>query len=210
MKRSVIIVDDHNLFAQSLRGLVNSFQDFEVVAVLKNGQELVEYFQANKKRPDIVLLDMRMPVMNGLETMTWLHGNFKDQKVLALTMEHEEEIIIKMIRLGCRGYLLKDIEPEEFFYALDCVNKSGFYMNDETSAAMDCSITEKSFKNLTQRELVFINHACSEMTYKEVAEKMNVSPKTIDGYRESLFNKLDLKSRVGLVLYAVKHKMVKI
>lgn len=210
MKRSIIIVDDHNLFAQSLQVLVNSFQDFEVIAVLKNGLELVEYFKANKKRPNIVLLDIRMPVMNGIETMTWLQENFKDQKVLALTMEHEEDIIIKMIRLGCRGYLLKDIEPDEFLYALVCVNKSGYYMNEETSAAMDCSFVEKPFKNLTQRELVFINHACSEMTYKEVAEKMNVSPKTIDGYRESLFNKLDLKSRVGLVLYAVKNNVVKI
>lgn len=209
MKRTIIIVDDHTLFAQSLQVLVNSFQEFEVLTVLKNGQELVDHYKSNKKHPDIVLLDIRMPVMSGTETMEWLRDHHPDQKVLALTMEHEESIIIKMIKLGCRGYLLKDIEPEEFLFALDCVWNSGYYMNEETTHAME-STEGKNFGNLSTREIEFINLACSELTYKEVAGKMNLSPKTIDGYRESLFHKLDLKSRVGLVLFAVKNKLVEV
>lgn len=210
MSKTVVIVDDHNLFAQSLKGLVNSFQDFQVTHVFKNGQELVNFFEANKVKPDIVLLDIRMPVLDGVETMAWLRENYPEQIALALTMEHEEETIIKMIRSGCRGYLLKDIEPEEFLFALTCVMESGYYISDEVTSALNCSREQNSFKNLTKREMEFIHHACSEMTYKEVALKMHLSPKTIDGYRESLFHKLDVKSRVGLVLFAVQNNIVKV
>ncbi|WP_311195903.1 response regulator transcription factor [Antarcticibacterium sp. 1MA-6-2] len=122
MSRTVIIVDDHTLFAQSLVSLIHSFENFEVTAVFKTGQELVDYFSQGNPVPDIVLLDVRMPVMNGVETMLWLKENLPDQKVLALTMEHDEETIIKMIKLGCRGYLLKDIEPEEFLDALAAIH----------------------------------------------------------------------------------------
>lgn len=209
MSKRIIIVDDHNLFGQSLKGLVNSFQEFEVLAVLKNGKELVQHLTQNKIIPDIVLLDIRMPVMNGIETMEWISKNYPDLKVLALTMEHEEDIIIKMIKLGCRGYLLKDIEPDEFLFALNCVRESGYYINEETSTALHC--TEEKAKNiLSPRELEFLTLACSELTYKEVAMEMHLSPKTIDGYREGLFQKLDVKSRVGMVLYAVKNNLVKV
>ncbi|CAM4115558.1 MULTISPECIES: response regulator transcription factor [Gillisia] len=209
MKKTILIVDDHTLFALSLQGLVNSFQEYEVIKVLKNGQELVDYFNANHKRPDILLLDIRMPVMDGMATMSWLKEHFPEQKTLALTMEHDEEIIIKMIRMGCRGYLLKDIEPEEFLYALESVATSGFYFSEEIVEVMDHS-SSKNYGDLSNREMEFLNHACSEKTYKEVAEEMNLSPKTIDGYRESLFSKLQVKSRVGMVLFAVKNEIVKI
>lgn len=207
MSKTIVIVDDHKLFGQSLKGLVNSFAEFEVLTVLNNGNELVEYFDQNKVHPDIVLLDIRMPGMNGIETMAWLQQNHSSQKVLALTMEHEEDTIIKMIKLGCRGYLLKDIDPEEFLFALNCVCDSGYYMNENTSAAHECSVTDTA-KALNKREMDFLALACSERTYKQVAEEMHLSPKTIDGYREGLFHKLDVKSRVGLVLYAVKNNLV--
>ncbi len=209
MKKTIIIVDDHTLFAQSLQGLLNSFQEYEVINVLKHGQELVDYFNANKKRPDILLLDIRMPVMDGVATMAWLKENYPEQKTLALTMEHDEEIIIKMIRMGCRGYLLKDIEPDEFLYALESVATSGYYFSEEIEEVLDHPAT-KRYGDLSSREMEFLNYACSEKTYKEVAEEMNLSPKTIDGYRESLFSKLQVKSRVGMVLFAVKNDIVKI
>lgn len=210
MKKTIVIVDDHTLFAQSLQGLVNSFEHYEVLAVFKNGQELVDYFKTNNKYPDIVLLDIRMPVLNGVETMQYLKQAFPSQKVLALTMEHEEQTILKMVKLGCRGYLLKDIEPEEFLIALDCVYESGYYLLDNAAVKIDCSIKEHIVPSLNQREIEFLNLACSERTYKEVAREMNLSPKTIDGYRENLFNKLEVKSRVGMVLYAIKNQMVDI
>tara|TARA_R100001369_G_scaffold26921_1_gene48665 strand:+ start:72914 stop:73543 length:630 start_codon:yes stop_codon:yes gene_type:complete len=207
MKKTILIVDDHTLFAQSLQGLVNSLQEYEVIKVLKNGQELVDYFNANHKRPDVLLLDIRMPVMDGMATILWLKEHFPEQRTLALTMELDEEIIIKMIKLGCRGYLLKDIDPEEFLYALESVFTSGYYFSEEIVEMLD-NPASRNYGDLTAREVEFLNLACSEKTYKEVAEMMNLSPKTIDGYRESLFEKLQVKNRVGMVLFAVKHKIV--
>src|SRR5690606_19153585 len=149
MINSIIIVDDHNLFAQSLKGLIASFENFEVVEVFKNGQELIDYLSTAKDLPDIILLDVRMPVMNGMETMDWIKSNLPDQKVLALTMEHDEETIIKMIKLGCRGYLLKDIEPDEFLNALICVNESGYFLNEESSVASCSPNKEKDIDKLS-------------------------------------------------------------
>lgn len=208
MSKTILIVDDHILFAQSLQSLVNSFQEYKILKVLKNGQELVNYFLENHVKPDIVLLDIRMPVMDGIQAMEWLQQHEPKQKVLALTMEHEEATIIKMIRLGCRGYLLKDIEPREFLFALETVYKSGYYLNPDIDENLVYHAKSENTEQISGREKEFLSLACTELTYKEVAAKMNLSPKTIDNYRESLFHKLNVKSRVGLVLYALKHKMV--
>jgi len=212
MSKTIIIVDDHVLFAKSLLGLVNSFQGFTVLEILKNGQELIDYIQANNVKPDIILLDIRMPVLNGIEVMTWLRKHLPEQKALALSMEDDENYILKMIRLGCRGYLLKDIEPKEFLKALNAVVESGYYFNSEVSEALNNNdhIEKIEFDPLTKREMEFLQYACSEMTYKEVADKMNLSPKTIDGYRENLFYKLHVKSRVGMVIFAIKNEMCEV
>jgi len=209
MSKTIIIVDDHVLFAKSLLGLVNSFHGFTVMEILKNGQELIDYLQANNVKPDIILLDLKMPVLNGIETMTWLRKHLPEQKTLALSMEDDENFILKMIRLGCRGYLLKDIEPKEFLKALNAVVENGYYFNSEVSEALNNynNIEKIEFAPLTKREMEFLQYACSEMTYKEVADKMNLSPKTIDGYRENLFYKLQVKSRVGMVIFAIKNEM---
>ncbi len=207
MSYSIAIVDDHNLFAQSLKNLVNSYNGFKVTGIYKNGRELTEAFQAEDSHPDIVLLDIRMPVMDGPETMYWLKKNHPAQKVLALTMEDDEDTILQMVKLGCRGYLLKDIEPDHFHFGLEQVVKEGFYYTEEVSETIRNYDREKGLGNITRRELEFLNLACTEMTYKEVAHHMNLSPKTIDGYRESLFEKLNVKSRIGLVLFAIKHKI---
>ncbi len=105
------IVDDHLLFAQSLQGLINSFDEFQVVFMARNGNDLIAKLDMAKKEPDLLLLDINMPVMNGFETMAWINDNNPEIKVLALSMDDDEETIIKMLRLGCKGYLLKDIHP---------------------------------------------------------------------------------------------------
>ncbi|MCB7480704.1 response regulator transcription factor [Christiangramia sediminis] len=204
MNKTIIIVDDHKLFAQSLQILVNSFDGFEVIEVCKNGEELVNYLQAGNPRPDLILLDMRMPVMDGMQTMKWLKENHPNQKVLTLTVDQEDETIIKMLRLGCRGYLLKDIDPEEFEQALNAIDRTGYYSNKTISEALNKEERKLKYEELTEREMEFLNHACSELTYKAIAAEMNLSPKTVENYRESLFNKLHVKSRVGLVIFAIK------
>lgn len=204
MNKTIIIVDDHKLFAQSLQILVNSFDGFEVINAFKNGEELVNYFQDGNVSPDLVLLDMRMPVMDGMATMEWLKGNHPNQKVLTLTVDQEDETIIKMLRLGCRGYLLKDIDPEEFEHALNSIDHTGYYSNKTISDALSREERKEKYEELTDRELEFLGHACSELTYKAIANEMHLSPKTIENYRESLFHKLQVKSRVGLVIFAIK------
>ncbi|GAA4320472.1 response regulator transcription factor [Pontixanthobacter gangjinensis] len=204
MNKTIIIVDDHRLFAQSLQILVNSFEGFEVIKAFKNGEELVKYFQEGNVSPDIILLDMRMPVMDGMATMEWLKENHPNQKVLTLTVDQEDETIIKMLRLGCRGYLLKDIDPEEFEHALNAIDRTGYYSNKTISEALSREERKQKYEELTERELEFLGHACSELTYKAIAGEMNLSPKTVENYRESLFSKLHVKSRVGLVIFAIK------
>lgn len=210
-KIDIIIVDDHLLFSQALNGLISGFKDFNVSAVFANGNELVTYFSNDNKQPDIVLMDIQMPIMNGVEATKWLKENRPEIKVLALSMECEEETILKMLRAGARGYLLKDIHPSVLEHALNEVHKSGFFYTENVANTLLNSANQKEKLreiSLKSRELEFLKLACSEMTYKQISEIMFLSPKTVENYREALFEKLEVKSRIGLVLYAIKEKIV--
>lgn len=212
-KYSIAIVDDHVLFAQSLTSLISTFETYEVVFHALNGKEFISKLDSSKKRPDIVLLDINMPIMNGLETMEWLNKNQPNMPVLALSMDDSEDTIIKMLRFGAKGYILKDIHPKMFKKAIEDVINKGFYFSDKiTYSILDLvdKGNETDTIKLKDREVEFLKLACTEKTYKEIAEKMFLSPKTIDGYREVLFDKLQVKSRIGLVLYAIKSKLIEV
>lgn len=207
----IIIVDDHLLFSEALNGLISEFKEFNVLAVLANGKELVTYFSEENKQPDIVLMDVQMPLMNGIEATSWLKKNQPEIKVLALSMECVEETILKMLRAGARGYLLKDIHPTVLEHALKEVYATGFYYTENVANVLLNSTYQNGHQNeivLKAKELEFLELACTEMTYKQIAEVMILSPKTIENYREALFAKLNVKSRIGLVLYAIKEKFV--
>ena len=209
-KNKIIIVDDHLLFSQSLQLLINSFKDFEVINRFENGKVFISHLQENiDLEVDLVLLDVNMPVLDGISTMKWIKENMPFLKVIALSVNNEEEIIIKMITNGAKGYLLKDTSPETFREAIVSVIEKGFYFTEHVSDMLVKKATNDSKTiNLKEKEIVFIKHACTEKTYKEIASEMCLSPKTIDGYRECLFDKLEIKTRIGLVLYAIKHKIV--
>lgn len=211
-KHNVVIVDDHQLFAGSLEGLVNSYPNYEVAYHTLNGKELIDKLEATNRNPDLILLDINMPIMNGIETMEWLKQNRPDIKVLALSMEDDEDTIIKMLRHGAKGYLLKDIEPLVFKQALDDVMDKGFYYSDKVSNTLLGSLDggNSDRVKLKEREIEFLKLACTEKTYKEIAGEMFLSPKTIDGYREALFEKLEVRSRIGLVLYCIKNKIYRV
>lgn len=209
LKQTVAIVDDHSLFAKSLTVLVNSFADFEVVYHAKNGKQLIDWLLVVEKIPDIILLDVNMPVFSGLKTMKYVHNHFPNLKVLALSMDNEDETIITMLRNGARGYLLKDIDPEILEKALIAVAANGFYNSNMLDYGKAHRPSVPSVK-LKKREIEFLKWVCTEKTYKEIAQEMFLSPKTIDGYRENLFEKLNVKSRVGMVLFAIKNKIIKI
>lgn len=208
---NIIIVDDHLLFSQALHGLVSNFKEFNVLAVLNNGKELVEYISEGKPLPEIILMDIQMPIMNGIEATNWLKDNKPEIKVLALSMECDETTILAMLRAGAKGYLLKDIHPDILHHALNQVNLNGFYYTDSIANTLLNSISKpEKPKNieLKDRELEFLKLSVSEKTYREIAEVMCLSPKTLENYRESLFEKLEVKTRIGLVIYAIKEKVV--
>lgn len=212
-KYAVVIVDDHLLFAQALQNLVGSFEKFSVLYHAKNGEDFLKHLEHEENQPDIVLMDINMPVMNGIDTMRTLHHNYPAINVLALSMDDDEETIISMLREGSKGYLLKDINPAILEEALCEVVEKGFYYSDRITNTVLRSLNrdeEGGQQMLKDREIEFLKLACTEKTYKEIAGEMFLSPKTIDGYRESLFEKLQVKSRVGLVLYAIKNKLYKV
>jgi DNA-binding NarL/FixJ family response regulator len=165
-----------------------------------------------------VLMDINMPELDGYETSLWLKRNYPDIKVLALSMYDSEPIIIRMLKCGAKGYILKDIEPGEFKMALDSLVRKGFYYSELVTGKLIHMVNvmdepEKnmnSFMALSDRETEFLKLACTELTYKEIADKMFLSARTIDGYRDDLFRKLSLKTRVGLVMYAIRSGIVKL
>ena len=152
-----------------------------------------------------------MPVMDGIQTMQLLSEHHTTQKVLALTMEDEEITIIKMIKAGAKGYLLKDVHPDNFKFAVKMVVEQGFYYSGKVEQVLrDSEIEDKEFAphtKFTEKEMRFAKFACSEITYRVIADEMGVSPKTIENYRESVFKKLEVKSRIGIVIYAMKNNL---
>lgn len=214
MKHDVIIVDDHILFARSLAGLIDTFPEYQVKFTFNNGSELVDKMAAGMELPAIILLDVKMPIMDGIATMKWLKKHQPDAKVLALSMEDDEQTILAMLRNGAKGYLLKDIHPTLLKKALDTVLEQGYFHTEQVTSTLMNSLNEgKDVKNqikLKENEIRFIKLACEEKTYKEIADEMFLSPKTIDGYRQHLFEILEVKNRVGLVMWAIKNKIVEI
>lgn len=208
-KHSVIVVDDHTLLSQAIAQMVNTFENFEVIAICKNGEDLIREISGSQfPKPEVVLMDVNMPVMNGIEATEWLSQNEPEIKVLALSVENDDHSILRMIKAGAVGYLLKDSEKSILEKALNETVINGYYHTRDVANLLVRNLTqEETSIQLKEREITFLKLACTELTYKEIADKMCLSPKTIDGYRDNLFAKLDVKNRVGLVIYAVKNKI---
>jgi two-component system, NarL family, invasion response regulator UvrY len=211
-KIKVAIADDHTLLRNALARLVNSFEGYTVLMEADNGKDLRNKIMKHQV-PEVVLLDVNMPEMDGFETTQWLHKNHPYIKVLALSMLSDEKTIIKMFRLGATGYLLKNTDAEELKKALDAVINKNVYLSEYVSAKLVSGLHTDMDENikpifLNEREKDFLRWTCTELAYKDIAEKMNLSPRTVDDYRQSLFTKLNVHSRVGLVMYAIRNKIV--
>jgi DNA-binding NarL/FixJ family response regulator len=209
MKITIGIVDDHLLFAKSLGLMLKSFNDYEVVIEALNGKDLQEKLIHKKTLPSIILIDVNMPVMNGLETARWLNVHYPQIKLVALSMNDDDKVIIDMIKAGCCAYLLKETHPDELEKALHEINTKGYYNADASNINFRRLVaTEKESVLINEKEKIFLQHACSDMTYKQIATLMSLSERTIDGYREALFGKLNVQSRVGLALEAIRKGLV--
>jgi len=213
-KYKIAIADDHVLVRKALSRLVNTFDGYTVFLEVDNGNELKKQILANNI-PDIVLMDINMPNGNGYETTSWLYRNHPMVKVLALSMLNDEAVIIRILKLGAKGYILKTMEPEELREALDAVVKNDFYLPEVISGKIISGLQhhldeDKKEIVLTEKEKTFLQLLSSELTYKEIAAKMSVSSRMIDGYKSALCERFLVKTRVGLVMYAVKNKLIEI
>jgi two-component system invasion response regulator UvrY len=214
MKTFIALVDDHTLIRNAIAGLLKE-SDYRISFQADNGKDLIAQIEKNPL-PSIILMDINMPNMDGYETSAWLKLHYPEIKIIALSMYDNDIAIIRMLHCGAKGYILKDCEPEELFAALNAVRVHGFYYSDIVTGRLIYLINQndKTIDNtqdimkFKERELQFLKFACSELTYKEIADKMKVSVRTVDGYRDDLFEKLNIKSRVGLVLFALKHGVV--
>jgi DNA-binding NarL/FixJ family response regulator len=182
-----------------------------------NGKEFMDKLNRDNPEglPDLVILDLNMPLIDGYETAKWLRVNYPGIFVLVLTMYDSEIALIQLLQAGVRGFLKKDIHPTELKNAIQSVMGTGYYYSHNTTGRLVNLFKNETFKNsllhtivLSQNELSFLKLASTDLTYKEIALKMKISPRTIDNYRDSLFIKLNVKSRVGLAIYAIRSGVV--
>lgn len=210
----IAIVDDHALFRKGLASLINYFPGYKVLFDATNGKDFIQQLHP-QHLPDIVLLDITMPGMDGYATAEWLRLNHPQIKTLALSTMDSEMAIVKMIKHGAKGYVLKDAEPVELRRAFDEVLSQGYFFNELVTRKVMQSVNiltndANTFGliRLTERELDFLKRLCSEKSYAEIAADMFVSPRTVEGYRNAVCEKLQLKTRTGLAIYAIKNGIV--
>jgi DNA-binding NarL/FixJ family response regulator len=205
------IADDHQLFLKSLSLLISSLKDFTIVAEAMNGKDLIDKLESKKIEPDIILLDVNMPVMDGKQTAEYLTEHFPAVKTVALSMKDDDATIISMIKAGCCAYLLKDIHPDDLDKALHEIHTKGYYNADAANINYRRLLQHQDKQNdfhLSEKEKEFLQLACSDATYKQIASFMHVSERTVDGYRENLFKKLNVQSRTGMALEAIRRNLV--
>jgi two-component system invasion response regulator UvrY len=207
---TVALADDHILLRNALAGLIDNFGNCKVIIQASNGNELIEAIK-NGKVPKVAILDLNMPEKNGYETAKWLKDNYPEIEVLMLTMYDSDLALIRLLQVGVKGFLKKDIHPSELKFAIKSVAEEGYYYSHNATGKLvnlfrkgkESSAMQKAV--LTEIEILFLKSCASEMTYKEVAQVMKLNPRAVDNLRDNLFTKLDVKSRVGLVMYAMKH-----
>jgi DNA-binding NarL/FixJ family response regulator len=213
-KIKIVIADDQNLFLEGLVNLLSTNPVFELVGQAENGRVLLEKIKTLDQLPDIALVDMNMPEMNGVELNAALHKEYPSIKVIILSVHGEERYISKMIQAGACGYLVKNCETDELFQTIINTHQLGFYFNRNAVNAMRNAVHHRktSMQNmnnipvsLSERELVILKMICTELTNTEIAEKLFISNRTVDGHRTNLLGKIGCKNTAGLVIFAIKH-----
>jgi DNA-binding NarL/FixJ family response regulator len=210
MKITVGLADNDQLFLKSLGMLINSFEGFEVITMTTNGQALIDNLKNMVHFPDLLLLDVNMPVKDGIQTAQEVNEMMPTAKMIALSVNDSDQTIIRMIRAGCCAYLMKDIDPGDFQQALIEVFERGYYNGDMFNLKAR-HLLRKALEApvpINAREKEFLQLSSTDLTYKQIASQMHLSERTIDGYREALFEKFNVQSRVGMVLEGLRRKII--
>lgn len=213
---NIALADDHILIRNGLAGLLKN-TGHTVLFEADNGKDFIQKLDP-KNLPDIVLMDINMPEMDGCETAQWLRQHHPEVKVLALSMYNKENSIIRMLKCGAKGYILKDSRPPQLEAAIHALMTEGFHYSELLNGKLINAINQlgengselNKLMQLSEKETEFLKLSCTELTYKEIADQLCVSPRTVDSYRDTLFEKLNIKTRVGLVMYAVKNGIVEL
>lgn len=209
----VALADDHSLLRDALASLINSFENCRVIFTASNGQEVVQKITF-RQIPDVIILDLNMPVMDGYETTAWLQTNYPEIHTLMLTMYDTDITLIRLLQAGVKGFLKKDIHPDELKFAIRSVVESGYYYSHTVTGKL-VNLFRHTLEDMTskknllnEQEIEFLRLSCSELTYKEIATAMHLSPRNVDALRDQLFLRLDVKSRVGLAMFAIRHGLM--
>src|ERR1700761_3393568 len=211
------IADDHKIFRNGLKATLEDCPEFKLMIEASNGKELIGLLADHK--PDVILMDIKMPEMDGMQTTAHIHQHFKDIKVLALSMHNEDKYIVDMMKAGASGYLLKNAEPEEIIDAISTVYNKGFYFNEHLSVTLIKQLVGPGSHNesggqsvveLNDREIEVLRLVCQECSNQEIADKIFLSVRTVEGYRARLFEKTGSKNLVGLVIFAIKRGIISV
>lgn len=213
----IALADDHQLFINGLRLLISNFENIEVLFTVNNGQELID--ELEKQMPDVIIMDLNMPKKDGIEAIKLIRASNADVKIILLSMHNNERVINHVMKLGANGYLRKDENPANLQEAILAVMSKGFYFNDYTSKALLHNLSALSNINsspldlnnrlgLTFREVEVLKLICKELTTPEIGKKLYISKRTVEGHRKNLLAKTGARNTVGLVLFALKNKLV--
>lgn len=207
---TLAMADDHELFRRGLKDLFNSSGNFQIVAEAVNGEDLILQLKQLSTLPDVCIIDVSMPILNGYETMSMINKYWPDLKVMALSMYSDDLCIVNMIRNGARGYILKGSPSAEIENAIIATIKNGYYHSGIDSILLSALIQNKKngSLDLSNNELKFLELACSDLNYSEIANTMSISPRTVDGYRDGLFKKFNVRKRTALAIIAMRMGLV--
>ena len=213
---TIAIADDEALFRKGMKLILNSYEDLDVNLEAENGTDLIQQLEALSSLPDILLLDLKMPEMNGVDAAKILRDKFSELKIIVLSTHFSRAFIINMIELGASSYLPKNSEPEEVVETIRAVYSKGFHYNMQVLEFIRENMISKNKPKaqfpfeLTTREKEILQLICEQQTTPEIASKLFISPRTVDGHRNNLLSKLGCKNVAGLVVFALQNQVVDI
>ena len=218
-KINIVIADDEQLFRSGIHFLLNREENFNVIFEAENGKELVDFISNTEVFPDVILMDLKMPEMNGIEATKEIHKSHPDIKIIALTSFDGKSFITNMIDVGASSYLLKNTSPKMVIRTINEVYNKGFYYGEKVLKIIHENVNSSSGKRiksdldknlLSKREIDVLELICEQYTTAEVAEKLFISPRTVEGHRNNLLLKTQSKNIAGLVIYGIQKKLIEV